>query len=166
MFRFETLHHSIFPAEIFFADALYKEVVDLFGDILLMAHARREFVEALEVIPKDFREGSLEMEFVALFDKLFAFEESFSLMTPEERKAKRLEFSKPVLDQLYEKALHANVEPKRQIGKAVQYLIGQRKWLTAWLEDGRLEISNNRAERSMKPFVTGRKNFLFCNWST
>ena len=84
-------------------------------------------------------------------------------MMPDERKTKRLEFSKPILDELYVFTQKANVPPNRQIGKAFQYLLGQWKWLTVWLEDGRLEISNNRAERSIKPFVMGRKNFLFCN---
>ena len=44
-----------------------------------------------------------------------------------------------------------------------QYLLEQWPYLTACLEDGRLEISNNRAERSIKPFVIDRKNFLFAN---
>ena len=132
-------------------------------DVGCMAHARREFVEALELLQKDLRAGTTEMQAVAYFDKLFAYEESFSRMEPDERKAKRLEFSKPVLDELYTFAQHANVPPNRKIGEAFRYLLGQWKWLTVWLEDGRLEISNNRAERSIKPFVMGRKNFLFCN---
>ena len=144
-------------------NASYQHLSPHIKDVGCMAHARREFVEALDLIPKDFREGSLEMEFVSLFDKLFANEESFSQMTPEDRKKNRLIFSQPLLDQLHDLAEKANVEPKRQIGKAVNYLLGQWQWLIVWMEDGRLEISNNRAERSIKPFVMGRKNFLFCN---
>ena len=49
------------------------------------------------------------------------------------------------------------------IGVAVNYALKQRKYLERYLLDGRLEISNNRAERSIKPFVIGRKNFLFAN---
>ena len=48
-------------------------------------------------------------------------------------------------------------------GKALHYLLEQWPYLVRYLEDGRLELSNNRAERSIKPFVMGRKNFLFCN---
>lgn len=48
-------------------------------------------------------------------------------------------------------------------GKALHYLLEQWPYLTTHLEDGRLEISNNRAERSIKPFVIDRKNFLFAN---
>ena len=141
----------------------YQHLSHEIKNVGCMAHARREFVDALDLIPKELRAGSIELKAVEYFDKLFAYEESFSLLTPEERKGKRQEFSKPLLDELYEFAQHANVPPKKQIGKAFQYLLGQWKWLTVWLEDGRLEISNNRAERSIKPFVMGRKNFLFCN---
>ena len=53
--------------------------------------------------------------------------------------------------------------PKSHLGKAVYYLSEQEQWLRRYLEDGRLEIDNNRAERSIKPFVMSRKNFLFAN---
>ncbi len=53
--------------------------------------------------------------------------------------------------------------PKSALGKALNYLKEQWPYLTNYLKDGRLEISNNRAERSIKPFVIDRKNFLFAN---
>ena len=53
--------------------------------------------------------------------------------------------------------------PKSALGKALHYLKEQKPYLLAYLEDGRLELSNNRAERSIKPFVIDRKNFLFAN---
>lgn len=55
------------------------------------------------------------------------------------------------------------VAPKSLTGNAVGYVLGQWPYLRRYLEDGRLEISNNRAERSIKPFVIDRKNFLFAN---
>ena len=56
-----------------------------------------------------------------------------------------------------------NIAPKSKLGKAVNYLIEEEPYLRRYIEDGRLEIDNNRAERSMKPFVIGRKNWLFAN---
>ena len=47
--------------------------------------------------------------------------------------------------------------------RGIYYLLEQWPYLTRYLEDGRLELSNNRAERSIKPFVMGRKNWLFAN---
>lgn len=53
--------------------------------------------------------------------------------------------------------------PKSVLGKAFTYLKEQGPYLTNYLKDGRLELSNNWAERSIKPFVMDRKNFLFAN---
>ena len=52
---------------------------------------------------------------------------------------------------------------KSALGKAFPYLKEQWPYLTNYLKDGRLELSINRAERSMKPFVIDRKNFLLAN---
>ncbi len=56
-----------------------------------------------------------------------------------------------------------NAAPKSQLGVALDYLKNQWTGLTAYLQDGRIELSNNRAERSIKPLVISRKNFLFAN---
>ena len=78
---------------------------------------------------------------------------------------KRLELEKPVLDVLLAWANEASTKtaPKSVLGKALHYLREQWPYLVRYLEDGRLEFSNNRAERSIKPFVMGRKNWLFSN---
>ena len=52
---------------------------------------------------------------------------------------------------------------KSALGKAIKYCRNQWERLEAFLEDGRLDIDNNRAERSIKPFVIGRKNWMFSN---
>jgi len=85
--------------------------------------------------------------------------------TPEERfKARNLK-SKPLVEEFRKwlDEIAPSVLPKSLFGLAVNY--GRQQWpkLVRFLEDGRIEISNNRAERSIKPFVIGRKNFLFCN---
>lgn len=55
------------------------------------------------------------------------------------------------------------VLPKGGLGKAITYCLNQWDKLVAFLEDGRLEIDNNGSERSIKPVVIGRKNWLFSN---
>jgi hypothetical protein len=55
------------------------------------------------------------------------------------------------------------VLPKGALGRAVTYCRAQWAKLTAFLEDGNLELDNNAAERAIKPFVIGRKNWLFAN---
>ena len=56
-----------------------------------------------------------------------------------------------------------NAAPKSKLGIALNYVKNQWPTLIVYLEDGRIELSNNRAERSIKPFVISRKNFLFAN---
>lgn len=57
----------------------------------------------------------------------------------------------------------ARTLPKSAVGQAIAYSLNQWEKLTSFLEDGRLEMDNNRSERSIKPFVIGRKNWLFAN---
>ncbi len=83
--------------------------------------------------------------------------------SPEERYHERLKQAKPVLDALLAWANVRTAAPKSALGKALTYLKEQWPYLTNYLKDGRLELSNNRAERSIKPFVIDRKNFLFAN---
>ena len=71
--------------------------------------------------------------------------------------------AKPLLDEFLAYLHEAKATPKSGFGRAVHYTLEQWKYLERYLLDGQLEISNNRAERSIKPFVIDRKNFLFAN---
>ena len=126
------------------------------------AHARRKFEEARQAVPKGKRSSTAE-EGVAYCSKLFDLEAKFKYLPADERKQKRLEQEKPVLDAMLAWANTRNAAPKSKLGIALNYLKNQWPYLTAYLEDGRIELSNNRAERSIKPFVIARKNFLFAN---
>ena len=127
------------------------------------AHARRKFDEALKALPEPDREGSSALRAKRYCDRLFMLEREFVELTSQERYQKRLESSKPVLEEFYAWIESLRVAPKSGIGISVKYAISQKKYLVCYLSDGRLEISNNRAERSIKPFVIDRKNFLFAN---
>ncbi len=129
------------------------------------AHARRKFDEALQTLPKEMQKDSPAAIGECYCSRLFKLEQAFAELTPEERYEKRLEQEKPVLDALLSWAneTQAKTAPKSALGRAIHYLLEQWPYLTRYLEDGRLELSNNRAERSIKPFVMGRKNWLFAN---
>lgn len=127
------------------------------------AHARRYFTDAVKATPEKLREGSLAVAGLAYIDHLFALEQTFAKLEYADRYERRLKESKPVADALYEWATSSGALPKSLVGKAVNYLVEQRAWLYRVFDDGRLEISNNRAERSIKPFVLSRKNWLFSN---
>lgn len=127
------------------------------------AHARRKFDEAMKSLPKGKAKGSSAAQGLAYCELLFKVEESLAELSPEERYKQRLEQAKPVLDALQAWAEIRTAAPKSALGKALNYLKEQWPYLTNYLKDGRLELSNNRAERSIKPFVIDRKNFLFAN---
>jgi len=127
------------------------------------AHMRRKLVEAMKALPKDKQADSNAAKGVEYCDKLFHLERQFALLTPEDRRRERERLSKPLMDEFYDWIGNLNALPKILLGRAVQYARTQRKYLERYLLDGRLEISNNRAERSIKPFVIGRKNWIFCN---
>lgn len=126
------------------------------------AHARRKFDEAYEALPKNKKQGAAT-EGLAYCTKLFEIEKKLADLTPEERHKERLEQAKPVLDAMLAWAESRTAAPKSKLGIALTYLKNQWQSLNNYLLDGRLEISNNRAERSIKPFVMGRKNWLFAN---
>jgi transposase len=127
------------------------------------AHMRRKLFDALKILPKDKRAGSNAAKGVDYCDRLFQLEKQFALLTPEERLRAREKLSKPLMDEFFEWIENLYALPNTLLGKAAHYAKTQRKYLERYLLDGRLEISNNRAERSLKPYVIGRKNWLFCN---
>jgi hypothetical protein len=126
-------------------------------------HARRKFEETLKIIPKDKRDSSAAAKGLAYCDKLFHLEKQFASLSPEDRQKEREQFSKPLMDEFYAWRGSLHIIPKSLFGKAAYYVQSQRKYLERYLLDGRLEISNNRAERTIRPFVMGRKNWLFSN---
>ena len=83
--------------------------------------------------------------------------------TAEQRFARRREQSAPALDELlsWVNSQRKIVPPKSLMGKALGYLHRQWKRLTLFLEDGRIELTNNRVERELRSLVIGRKNWLF-----
>ena len=84
-------------------------------------------------------------------------------MTPDERLKWRIKQSKPVSDDFFGWVETLRAPPKMLLGEAINYSLSQREYLENIYLDGRLEISNNRAERAMRPFVQGRKQWLFSN---
>lgn len=131
------------------------------------AHVRRKFDEAIKALPTPARKkaGSAAHVGLGYCNALYEIERDLVQATPDERKAARLERSRPVLDafKLWLDEQAPKFLSKSLTGKAIGYCRNQWPKLVRFLEDGRLEIDNNRAERSIKPFVMGRKNWLFAN---
>ena len=126
------------------------------------AHARRKFVEAQKAAGKQKKAGKADVA-VSMIAKLYAIEKRVESMAPEARHALRQQESLPQLQAIrawLDKTLHTTL-PKGLPGKALGYLDKNWDKLTIYTEDGRLSIDNNRAENAIRPFVVGRKNWLF-----
>ena len=144
----------------------YEAYHGLSNDITIVgcwAHVRRKFDEALKIIPENERASSDTLKGKRYCDKLFALENEFAGLPTDERHKQRQELSRPLMDEFFQWLIKLDALPKTPLGIASGYALKQRKYLESYLLDGRLEISNNRAERSIKPFVISRKNFLFAN---
>jgi len=130
------------------------------------AHARRKFFDAVQALPKSTPvTGTVAQEGLDFCNQLYAIERQAQGLPPDKRSAIRQEQSRPVLDAFlaWLQKQQARMLPKSLTGTAITYCLNQWERLNAYLLDGRLEIDNNRSERSVKPFVIGRKNWLFAN---
>jgi hypothetical protein len=141
----------------------YHNLSDKIKVVGCFAHVRRKFDEAIKGLSKKDQANSTAGIGKQFCDKLFSLERDFANLPAAERYQKRQELSKPIFDEFYKWIDTLNPPPKTGLYTAVVYARNQREYLERHLEDGRLEISNNRAERSIKPFVIGRKNWLFAN---
>ncbi|PIS03980.1 IS66 family transposase, partial [Candidatus Peregrinibacteria bacterium CG10_big_fil_rev_8_21_14_0_10_44_7] len=125
-----------------------------------MAHCRRKFFEAAKASAKGI---GLANEAIEMIRKLYEIEKTIKDKKIDERHRIRLAGSKPLLDEL-RKWLDDNlgkVPPQSQLGKALHYAHNEWPYLIRYIDDGRLSIDNNTVENAIRPFVVGRKNWLF-----
>lgn len=151
----------------------YHEIVAANGltPVYCFAHARRYFTDALKTLglnpnqlpPKPPDSARRPLKALGFIRHLYAIEHRIRDIPSEERLAARHTESVPVLGALRAWAveLGPQVVPSSPLGKALAYLDHHWQGLVRYCEDGRLEIDNNRCENALRPFVTGRKNWLF-----
>ncbi|CAO4835734.1 MAG: hypothetical protein FADNKDHG_01590 [Holosporales bacterium] len=123
------------------------------------AHARRKFFDTWSVCKKE----GVASKSLELIGKLYDIEREIASLSSLEKYKIRQEKSKPILDAFHTflKDIQPNVQPKGLLNKAVQYTLNQWDALTFFLTDGKINIDNNAAERAIRPFAVGRKNWLF-----
>lgn len=126
------------------------------------AHLRRKFIEAIP--QRKSTEGLTNAEIGRNYcDQLFMIERDLKDLSSEERRIKRLELEKPVLEAFWCWLENLEVLKGSALGKAVTYALNQKKYMENYLLDGRCCISNNAAENAIRPFTVGRKNWLFAD---
>ena len=123
------------------------------------AHLRRKFYDS--ILNHNMDLPSLGREGVRYCDRLFRIEERLENVDPEERLRIRRKEALPIAEEFYV-WLESRDPAYRSQKEAITYARNQKAELMRFLEDGRIPISNNAAENAIRPFVIGRKNWLFC----
>lgn len=149
-------------AGILQADA-YSGFAPLYADGRMVeaacwAHARRKYYDVYVM-----DRSPTAHEALARIGELYAIEREIRGQAPKDRLAARGTRSAPLLEalQVWLRATHTSLSVKSPLAGAIQYTLGRWTALTRYLEDGRIEIDNNAAERAIRALVLGRRNYLF-----
>ena len=123
------------------------------------AHARRKFYDVANLTKTE----GVASKSVKVIGQLYGIEEEIKDLTSAEKQAIRQEKSKPILEAFHEylPEIKPHVQPNGMLDKAVAYTLNQWNSLVYYLKDGAVNIDNNAAERQIRPFAIGRKNWLF-----
>lgn len=142
--------------------AAYEQFEQMKGITLVgcWAHVRRKYVDALE------ENRTLATQAIHYIGRLYKVESDAGEagLTAEERKEKRIREAYPLILE-FEKWLqdaYLRVLPKSRMGKAIEYTYALLPRLSRYVNDGRIEIDDNRIENVIRPLALGRKNYLFC----
>jgi transposase len=131
--------------------------------VVCMAHLRRKFTEAQKAQSQNSKKNGKADWALNHIQKLYRIEKLIKDLPIKERYRIRQEKSVPLLNQFktwLDKSA-PNVLPESLLGKALNYALNQWARAIRYCDDGRLDIDNNRSERAIKPFVMGRKAWLF-----
>jgi transposase len=122
------------------------------------AHARRKLFELAAV-----SKAPIAAEAVRRIDELFAIERAINSKPAEERLSVRKERARPLVIELeaWLRVQHQRVSRKSEIGKAIAYALNHWQALIRFLDDGRICLSNNAAERALRGIAVGRRNWTF-----
>lgn len=127
------------------------------------AHVRRKFfdIHATQASP-------VAMEALDRIGVLYDIEKKIRSLPPDERRRWRREKSRPLLDDLktWIGTTAQKLSAKSELASAMRYALGRWPALTRYIDDGRLEIDNNAAERALRCVALGRKNYLFAGSDT
>lgn len=147
--------------EVYVALAAKQPEIRLIG---CFAHVRRKFHEAHTAQGKKRKAGKAKQA-LDIIGQLYGIERKLKDKDPAERHTQRRHQARPVLDKLHAWLQQAlpEVPPSTLTGQALGYLHNQWPRLCGYLDDGRLEIDNNACERAIRPFVIGRRNWLFAD---
>ncbi len=167
-----TLYEGMRPGGVLMSDGYepYAAIAEQHRLVHLgcWAHCRRYFNDALQALPKDKRgPEQLPAQFIELIGQLYKVEADARRddLDANALQQRRTQHSKPVLEQIEALALQHlhGVLPGSLLGKALHYVTAQWPKLVRYADDGRYPIDNNACENAIRPFVVGRRNWLFAD---
>ena len=146
---------------------VYHSIADEREDLTISgcwSHARRGFADVVKAAGKkdlNIRE-SVAYKSLQLIQTMSRCEEKFAKLEPAERLEARIHHILPLADAFfaYLKSKEGSVVPKSATGKAISYCLNQEAFLRVFLTDGYVPMTNNAAERSIRPFTVGRNNWF------
>jgi len=169
-------YHGIFQADAYGGYGKLYEPGRAPGPIIEAAcwvHARRPFFVLADLAENARRKAQgkkpvvispLALEAVRRIDALFEIERAINSQSAEQRRAVRQELSAPLVDDLqaWMREQRAKLSRGNEVAKAMDYMLKRWSAFTRFLDDGRICLSNNAAERGLRGIALGRKSWLFC----
>jgi len=125
------------------------------------AHARRKFDDVIKAIGKNSPAITVASKAITQIGAMYKLENSYAELTAEERLNKRQLGIKPIVDAFFVwlDSIRDSVPAQSKTGKAITYCLNQKVYLREFLNDGNIPIDNNAAERSIRSFCLGKKNW-------
>lgn len=125
------------------------------------AHARRKFDDVIKANGKKSPATTVASKAITQIGAMYKLENSYAELTAEERQSKRQLGIKPIVDAffIWLESIRDSVPSQSKTGKAITYCLNQETYLREFLNDGYIPIDNNAAERSIRSFCLGKKNW-------
>lgn len=146
---------------------VYHKLAKEKGDLTVAgcwAHARRRYEEAVKALPAKSRKSSLAWQALEQINMIYHVDNTLKELTPEERKKRRQDSVKPLVEAYFawvkEKKKDGRIAEKSKTGKGLSYSLNQEEYLKVFLENGNVPLDNNAAERAIRNFCIGRKNWV------
>ena len=129
-------------------------------------HARRPFADFIKSV-KSAADGTIAQKAYQMITEMLHIDNGFDDLSAEDRKIQRQRILSEKVDAYFSwvKTKYSQVTRESVIGKALAYSIHQEQYLRTFLEDGEVPMDNNHAERAIRPFTVGRKNFVLIDSS-
>lgn len=126
------------------------------------AHARRPFAEVVKSLGKEHAKGTVAYEALLQIEQIYRADNVLLKLPAKERKRKRKLLVKPLVDGFFEwvKEEQGNIFSSSKTAEGLRYCLNQEKYLRRFLTDPEIPLDNNPAERAIRPFCVGKKNWV------